>query len=157
MTEWQKVVHIEGVTIQKQFIIGSCLVLVLAAVVQDLAVRYELLIPAPVSCIILIIWQILTLIIHFTKYYTYEYIKLKIYPHGFERFSLKRSNFLNFWARKTFFFFKQVRISPEIDWYHYQSANAAPNSIVRHRIKTDQFSRSVTSEPTVGGGAHWAL
>ena len=67
----------------------------------------------------------------------------------FERFSLKCSNFVNFWARKTFFFFKQVRISPEIDWYHYQSANAAPNGIVRHRIKTDQFSRSVTSEPTV--------
>ena len=45
-------------------------------------------------------------------------------------------------------FFKQVRISPEIDWYHYQSANAAPTCIVRHLIKTDQFSRSVTSEPT---------
>ena len=84
LTEWQKVVHIEGVvTIQKQFIIGSCLVLVLAAVVQDLAVRYELLIPAPVSCIILIIWQILTLIIHFTNYYTSEYIELKIYPHWY--------------------------------------------------------------------------
>ena len=48
-----------------------------------------------------------------------------------------------------FFFFKWVRISPEIDWYHYQSANAAPKGTVRHRIKTDQFSRSVTSEPTV--------
>ena len=48
-----------------------------------------------------------------------------------------------------FFFFKQVRISPEIDWYHYQSANAAPTGIVRLRINTDQFSRSVTSEPTV--------
>ena len=32
-------------------------------------------------------------------------------------------------------FFKQVKISPEIDWYHYQSAKAAPMAIVRHRIK----------------------
>ena len=77
----------------------------------------------------------------------------EIFFEKFERFSLKCSNFVNFWARKMFFFFKQVRISPEIDWYHYQSANAAPNCIVRHRIKTDQFSRSVTWEPTVGGGA----
>ena len=48
-------------------------------------------------------------------------------------------------------FFKQVRILPEIDWYHYQSANAAPMAKVRDRIKTDLFIRSVTSEPTVGG------
>ena len=48
-------------------------------------------------------------------------------------------------------FFKQVRILPEIDWYHYQSANAAPMAKVRDRIKTDLFRRSVTSEPTVGG------
>ena len=73
----------------------------------------------------------------------------EIFFKKFERFSLKCSNFVNFWARKTFFFLKQVRISPEIDWYHYQSANAAPTSIVRHRIKTDQFWRSVTSEPNV--------
>ena len=57
----------------------------------------------------------------------------EIFFEKFERFSLKCSNFVNFWARKTFFFFKQVRISPEIDWYHYQSANAAPMAIVRHR------------------------
>ena len=49
------------------------------------------------------------------------------------------------------FYFKQVRISPEIDWYHYQSANAAPTAIMQHRMKTDPFLRSVTSEPTVGG------
>ena len=65
-----------------------------------------------------------------------------------ERFSMKCSNFVNFWARKAFFFFKHVRISTEIDWYHYQSANAAPTAIVRLQIKTDQFWRSVTSEPT---------
>ena len=72
-----------------------------------------------------------------------------IFFEKFERFALKCSNFVNFWARKMFFFFKQVRISPEIDWYHYQSANAAPTGIVRHRIETDKFSRSVTSEPNV--------
>ena len=39
-------------------------------------------------------------------------------------------------------FFKQVRILPEIDWYHYQSANAAPMAKVRDRIKTDLFRQS---------------
>ena len=34
----------------------------------------------------------------------------EIFLEKFERFSLKCSNFVNFWARKTFFFFKQVRI-----------------------------------------------
>ena len=50
-----------------------------------------------------------------------------------------------------FFFFKQVRISPEIDWYHYQGASAAPTRIVRHQTNDTPFLRSVTSEPTVGG------
>ena len=49
-------------------------------------------------------------------------------------------------------FFKQVEILTEIDWFHYQCANAAPTAIVRHRIKTGLFLLSVTSEPTVGGG-----
>ena len=31
----------------------------------------------------------------------------------------KCSNSVNFGARKMFFFFKWVRISPEIDWYHH--------------------------------------
>ena len=48
-----------------------------------------------------------------------------------------------------FFFLKQVRILPEIYWYNYQSANPAPTAIVWHRIKTDPFWWSVTSEPTV--------
>ena len=74
----------------------------------------------------------------------------------FERFSLKNlRDFL--WNALTLsifelekrFFFKQVRISPEIDWYHYQSANAAPTGIVWHQKKTDLFWRSFTSEPTV--------
>ena len=73
----------------------------------------------------------------------------EIFFGKFQIFSLKCSNLVNFWARKMFFFFKQVRISPEIDWYHFQSANAAPTAIVRHRIKTNPFWRSVTSEPTV--------
>ena len=34
-------------------------------------------------------------------------------------------------------FFKQVRKSPEIDWYHNQGSSVAPNGIVRHRIKTN--------------------
>ena len=73
----------------------------------------------------------------------------EIFFENFQRFSLKSSKIVNFWARKMFFFLKQVRISPEIDWYHYQSANAAPTAIVRHRIMTDPFWQSVTSEPTV--------
>ena len=35
-----------------------------------------------------------------------------------------------------FFFFKWVRILPEIDWCHYQGANPAPTRIVRHRTMT---------------------
>ena len=58
-------------------------------------------------------------------------------------FSLNCSNFVDFLARKTFFSFKQVRISSEIDRYHYQSANAEPMAILRH---------CVISESTVGAG-----
>ena len=36
----------------------------------------------------------------------------------------KCSNSVNFWAWKMFFFLKWVRISPEIDWYHYQGAQS---------------------------------
>ena len=39
----------------------------------------------------------------------------------------KCSNSVNFWARKMFFFFKWVRISSEIDWYHFQGASPASN------------------------------
>ena len=60
----------------------------------------------------------------------------------------KCSNSVNFWARKMFFFFKWVRISPEIDWYHYQGASPAPTCIVRHQTMTKTPTRwSVTSEP----------
>ena len=65
---------------------------------------------------------------------------------NFERFPLKWSNFIKFWAR---FFFMQVRISPEINWYHYACSNAAPTTIVWHQIKTDQFWWNVIPEPTV--------
>ena len=62
----------------------------------------------------------------------------------------KCSNSANFWARKMFFFLKWVRISPEIDWYHYQCASPAPTCIVRHRILIKTPTRwSVTSEPSV--------
>ena len=76
----------------------------------------------------------------------------KFYLRDFQwnwSFSLNCSNFVNFLARKTFFSFKQVRISSEIDRYHYQSANAEPMAIVQNRIKTDPFRQVVTSEPTV--------
>ena len=48
-------------------------------------------------------------------------------------------------------FFKWVRISPEIDWNHYQGASPAPKCIVRYQtlIKTP-MRLSVTSEPSVG-------
>ena len=87
---------------------------------------------------------------YFNHWYQCQFFK-GFSIQNFQRFSLfsNYSNSVNIWARRMSFFFKQVRISPEIDWYHYQSASAAPNGIVRHRIKTDQFSRSVTSEPTV--------
>ena len=49
-----------------------------------------------------------------------------------------------------FFFFKWVRISPEIDWYHYQGASPAPTCIVWHQTMTKTATRwSVTSEPSV--------
>ena len=46
--------------------------------------------------------------------------------------------------------FKQVRILPEIDWYHYKNANAAPTGIVRPQIKTI-FMRPLS----VMGGHYW--
>ena len=38
----------------------------------------------------------------------------------FWEISKKCSNFVNFRAKKMFFFFKQVRISPEKDWFSHQ-------------------------------------
>ena len=55
------------------------------------------------------------------------------------KFPLKCSNMVNFWARKMLFFFKWVRISPEIDWYHYQGASPAPTCVVRHQTMTKKF------------------
>ena len=66
----------------------------------------------------------------------------------------KCSKSVNFWARKMFFFFKWVRISPEIDWYHYQGASPAPTCIVRHQTMTKTSTRwSVTLEPSVPASA----
>ena len=56
-----------------------------------------------------------------------------------------------------FFFFKQVRILPEIYCYNYQRIIVAPMVKVRHWIKTDPFLQSVTSEPTVGSGGGMAV
>jgi len=44
----------------------------------------------------------------------------------------KCSNSVNFLARKIFLFFKWVRISPDIDWYHHQGASPALTCIVWH-------------------------
>ena len=52
-------------------------------------------------------------------------------------------------GEKCFFFFKWVRILPEIDWYHYQSA-AAPTCIIRHQTMTKTPTRgSIPSEPNM--------
>ena len=44
-----------------------------------------------------------------------------------------------FELEKGSFFFKQVRILPEIDGHHYQSANVAPTAKVRHWIVTEPY------------------
>ena len=61
------------------------------------------------------------------------------------------SNLVNIWARKIFLFFKQVRISTDIDWFHYETVNAAPTSTLRRWIKTYQFWWCVISDPDIGG------
>ena len=73
----------------------------------------------------------------------------EIFYWKFGRFT-KNALTLSIFELEKCYFFKQVRISPEIDWYHYQSTNAAPMAIVRHRIKKDRFWWSVMSEPTGG-------
>ena len=58
----------------------------------------------------------------------------EIFFKHFHRFSLERSNSINLWATKLCSFgFKQVKNFAEIDWYHYQSANAAHATTVRNR------------------------
>ena len=64
----------------------------------------------------------------------------------------KCSNSVNFWARKMFFFFKWVRISPEIDWYHYQGASPAPMCIVRHQKLIKVPTSEVSHQSPVWGG-----
>ena len=65
---------------------------------------------------------------------------LEIFFENFERFTLYSSKFSIFDVEKISYFFKQVRILPEIDWYHYQDANnAAPTGVVRHWINTYPF------------------
>ena len=61
----------------------------------------------------------------------------------------KCSNSVNFWARKMFFFFKWVRISPEIDWYHYQCASPAPTCIVRHQTMIKAPTSKVSHQSPV--------
>ena len=76
----------------------------------------------------------------------------EIYYWKFERLPKKPLTRSVFELEKCSFFFKWVRISPEIDWYHYQGANPAPTCKVRHQIMTNTPTRwSVTSEPSVQG------
>ena len=48
-----------------------------------------------------------------------------------------------------FFFFKWVRISPEIDWYHYQGASPAPACIVRHQTMIKAPTSKVSHQSPV--------
>ena len=63
----------------------------------------------------------------------------------------KCSNLVSFELEKCSFF-KWVRLSPEIDWYHYQGASPAPTCLVRNQTMTKTPTRwSVTSESSVRG------
>ena len=74
----------------------------------------------------------------------------EIYYRNFEGFIKNALTWSIFELEKCSFFFKWVRISPEIDWYHYQGASPAPTCIVRHQTMTKTPTRwSVTSEPSV--------
>ena len=48
-----------------------------------------------------------------------------------------------------FFFFKWVRILPEIDWYPYQGASPAPSCIVRHKTLIKTPTREVSHQKPV--------
>ena len=70
--------------------------------------------------------KILYLLVGFSPLFWIKTIS-KIFVTDFNDFlmkfweiSKKCSNFVNFWARKMFFFLKQVRISPEKDWCSHQ-------------------------------------
>ena len=81
----------------------------------------------------------------------------KIFAHIWEIYSWKFERFIKnaltrsiFELEKCSFFFKWVRILPEIDWYHYQAPSPAPTGIVRLQTWTKTPTRwSVTSEPSV--------
>ena len=49
----------------------------------------------------------------------------------FERFT-KNALIRSIFELKNVLFFKWVRISPEMDWYHHQGASLKPMCIVRH-------------------------
>ena len=72
-------------------------------------------------------WTVSTLLVRIWEIYYWKFDR-------FTRIALTRSVF----ELEKCFFFKWVRISPEIDWYHYQGASPAPSCIVRHKtlIKT---------------------
>ena len=59
----------------------------------------------------------------------------KIFHWKFERYT-KNALDQSIFEHEKCFFFKWVRISPEIDWYHYQGASLEPTCIVRHQTIT---------------------
>ena len=80
----------------------------------------------------------------------------EIYNWKFERFTKNGLTSSVVELEKCSFFLKWVRISPEIDWCHYQGASPAPTCIVRHQTMTRTPTRwSVTSEPSVRGEVKW--
>ena len=83
-----------------------------------------------------------------------KFLVLMHFRLSFYRFPENKLNSVSFWARKMFFFFKWVRISPEIDWYHHQwcfpdKMSYDPTFLVKIDILTDRTFCS----PTV----HWRL
>ena len=74
----------------------------------------------------------------------------------------KYSNSVNFLARKMFFFFKWVRISPAIDWYH-QGASPAPTCTFQHQALTNTLmrclirARCVYGRDNIMGKAHLCI
>ena len=81
--------------------------------------------------------QILTqFIFRYSSFYSMSIFLKEFLIKNFQRFSLfsNSSISVNIWARKMFFFFKQVRISPEIDWLCYQWAMPAKMRIVPAKL-----------------------
>ena len=85
-------------------------------------------------------WCLATLmigVILFQIFFTHIW---EIFYRNFERFIKNALTQANFELEK-YFFFKWDRISPEIDWYHYQGASVAPMCIVQHQTMKKNHTR----------------